>query len=661
MTFTVEFLDTAGAAWQPPTGVTFTAERWSAIAWGGPEKARIAATGQAFGLWELLRILRYGVCIRGASGRLLWHGYVHEVNATIGGTTVGVSLETMYNSVRILYAGTGPDGAPQDAETTTATNADSIARYGTKEMLYSAGDADAASADKLRDRFLAAHKWPAATAESGDDEDEATLDCLGWWHVLDWEYYADATGRDVFDAGGADQAIGWQLVSSTVGFTKADGVLHHMGVSLRVLKKGDKIKVTGSASNNGTFVVADPPDGSKQTEYTANTIRTQASEEIFDSEEGFGFLNKNDFFYLSGTVSSDGFWRLNAATADHLVIQKWWGPLLNTNGVGPSVTVTRLLQARLEAALNNETPGATVTITMAGQKVAQKWTPSTGTWTAGSVHVKVSKTGTPADNLKLELCTNSGGYPGTVLADATVAGSAIGTGGRWKEFALSTPVSVTAGTNYHIVLSRTGAASADHYYTVAVDEDLGYAPGTLNLWDGAAWVARPTDADMAFQVFGVRENATQIESMLDSCGLVARSDVLVTTSISTKHYRDGRTTAKEEIEKLLDQGTAAGANLIATVLPGRVFRIEAEPASSATGDYLVEGGRLMYADGTPCDPGYLPGGAWARVRGLPNSEGFAAISPIFLQRIEYDAAGDKWRWEPRGTPDIFASWNLKQG
>lgn len=661
MTFTVEFFDTNGSAWLPPAGLFFEPERWSALAWGGPEKARIRATGPAFGLWELLRVLRFEVRIRAASGRLVWHGYVHEANVTVGGTTVGASLESMYNAVRILYVGTGADGAPQDAETATATNAESVNRYGTKEMLYSAGDADVASAEKLRDRFLGAHKWPAAAAESGDDEDAAMLDCLGWWSTLGWEYYADSTGREVFEAGGAAQTVGWQLASNAIGFTKADDVLHHRGTSLRALRKGDKIKVSGSVSNNGTYTVADPPDGSKQTEYTATTIRTQADEEIFDSESGFGFLNKNDFLYLSGTASSDGYWRLNAAEADHLVIQKWWGPLLNTNAYGPSVTVTRLLQVRLESALNNESPGASVTITVAGQKAAQKWTPTTGTWTAGFVHVKVGKEGTPSDNLKLELCANSSGYPGTVLADATVAGSAVGAQASWKEFTLSVPVSVAAGTNYHIVLSRTGATSADHYYTVTVDEDLGYAAGSLNLWDGDAWVTRPTDADMAFQVWGVRENSTQIESMLDSCGLVSRSDVLVTTSITTKHYRDGRTTVREEIERLLDQGTAAGGGLVATVLTGRIFRIEAEPASSAASDFLINGGRLMYADGTPCDSGYVPAGQWARVRGLPSSESFAAASPLFLQRVEYDAKGDKWRWEPRGLPDIFASWSLKQG
>jgi len=664
--FSVEFFDKNGVTWLPPAGLTFEPQSWSAMATGGPDDAKIKVKGQAFSLWELLRILAYEVRIRGATGRLLWWGYVHEVTATVGGTTVGLTLETMYNAVRILYSYEDEDGAPQDAETAVSSNSDSMTRYGRKEMLYSAGDADATSAEKLRDKFKAIHEWPTVIAESGDsDDDEATIECRGWWHALEWEYYADPTGREIFDTQNGQQVVGWELSSDAVAFTQSDKTIYHNGVAFRALNVDDKITISGSTSNDGTYTIEDSADRNGQRSYTATTIRFQADEEIFDDADdasGLGFVDKNDFILISGTTSgsNDRYWRLNDAAADHLVIQKWWSYNIATQSAGPSVTITRLLKLRVTEALNNGYPGPTVTITVPGEKVYQKWTPTSGTWDAATIAIRCWKEGTPSDNLKVELCANSGGYPGTVLADATVAGSAIAKQATWKEFTLSTTVEVATGTNYHIVVSRTGASDDEHFYYVAVDEDLGYSGGTFQLWDGSSWINRTTDADMCFQVWGTRENATQMYDMLSSHLLVARAEV-ATTSIATRHYRDGRSTVREEVERLFDQGTSVGGHLVANVTPQRTFQIAAEPTSSNTGDYLIDGGRLLFADGTPCEPGFVPAGNWARIRGLPSSESYARISPMFLQRVEYSVKQGAWRWEPRGMPDVFAEWGLRQG
>lgn len=668
--FTVEFTDDNGTWFPLPATLRATPQSWSATALGGPEQAVIRVTGADTALWECLRMLRYGVRILAASGRLLWWGYVNEVNVTAGGTSAGLTLDTMYNSVRVIYTYDDADGAPQDAETGVHTNSESWARYGRKEMLYSIGDADAASAESLRDKFLSLHEWPVVVAEtSGRHEaSAATLECRGWWNVLEWEYYADATGREVFDAQNGEQTLGWQLTSTEIAFTATDKAIYHNGTAFRALNVGDKMTITGSGGNNGTFEITNSADRNGQRDYTATSIRFGADEEIFDDDptvgqSGFGFLDKNDFFLVSGSSSglNDRYWRLNEADADHLVIQKWWGYNIVSQALGPSVTLTRLLKVQVKESVANGYPGATVTIKIPGQKVYMKWTPSTGSWDVAEISVRVWKEGTPSDNMKLELCQNSSGLPGTVLASATVAGSDIGSKATWKKFTLNTPVTVTNGTNYHIVLSRTGSMSSSDYYYTAVDEDLGYSGGSFGLWDGATWITRAVDADMPFQAWGTRSNEQQIEDMLQSHEIVSRADVSTVTGISTRHYRDGRNTVRREIEALIDQGTSSGGIIVAVATVDRTFRVYDAPASSEIDDLLIDGGRLYYADGTPCDRGYVPAGVWARLRGLPSSETYARISPFFIHRTRYDAVQDTWQWEPRGIEDVFAQWGQRQG
>lgn len=664
MTWGVEWFDLSDSPWLPPAAITVAPQRLSATATGGCDRAVIRITGPVYSLRDFLRVLRYRVHIRNPNGALVWWGYVHEVSVTSDGATDSLSLDEMYNSVRVIYARDDEDGAPVDEETAAATDADSIARYGTREMLYSVGDADAASAEKVRDKFLALHAWPLSPDEGASlgDEDEVIIECRGWWHTLGWEYYADPTGREVFDASSGEQVVGWKLESTEVAFTKSDKGIYHKGVAFRALNAKDKIKVSGSASNDGVYTIESGADSNKETQYTATSIRFQADEEIYDDDNsGLGILDKNDFFQVSGSTSgtNDRYWRLNEASANKLVIQKWWSYNIVTQAKGPSITLTRFLKMRLAESVNNAYPGSSITITVPGEKVYMKWTPTSGTWSVAEIAIKVRKEGTPADNIKVELCANSSGTPGTVLASGTIAGSSIGKGAAWKSATLNTPVSVSNGTNYHIVVSRTGAADEDHYYMLAVDENLGYAGGSMGLWDGAAWIARAVDADVPFQAWGTRENATQIASMLASSAFVASYEV-ATTGLLTRHYRDGRSTVLDEVTDLIEQGTSGGGGLVARVTPARTFQIEEESAYSADTALLASGNALYQPDGTRCAPGHLPAGQWARRRELPSSESYAKLSPFFIQSVEYDVRADAWRWSRRGIPDVFARFQGKQ-
>jgi hypothetical protein len=277
------------------------------------------------------------------------------------------------------------------------------------------------------------------------------------------------------------------------------------------------------------------------------------------------------------------------------------------------------------------------------------------------VVVKVRKVGAPSDNLRMDIydATGVGGLPGASLGNASIAASTIGTGLAWHTISLTTPVTVTGGNYYWVVLWRTGAVSATNYYSVAVDESFSGGANTLKLYDGATWGERVPNADGIVQVWGVRENATQMQDIAETASLIASADVSgATTNLSTRHYRDGQQTIQDELIKLLDTGTSTGARLECIVTPQRTVRVSPEAAVSDNA-LLVDGDGLYLASGGRLDRGVVPAGQWARIRSLPTPESFSALQAMYLQFVEWDDERGEWDWEPRGLPDVAALWTLR--
>ncbi len=73
-------------------------------------------------------------------------------------------------------------------------------------------------------------------------------------------------------------------------------------------------------------------------------------------------------------------------------------------------------------------------------------------------------------------------------------------------------------TQYHVVVSRSGAVDVDSFYGVSTNRDNGYEDGILKLWNGAAWVDREEKGDMLFRVVGELSTTTQIVDMISSHG-----------------------------------------------------------------------------------------------------------------------------------------------
>jgi len=98
----------------------------------------------------------------------------------------------------------------------------------------------------------------------------------------------------------------------------------------------------------------------------------------------------------------------------------------------------------------------------------------------------LAKNGTPADNAVIELYDDSSGVPGSLLATgSTVSGASIsGTSYANASWATSTfSYTLTAGTNYWLRFTRSGAADNSNYYITPYR----IAAANVKHYNGTVW------------------------------------------------------------------------------------------------------------------------------------------------------------------------------
>lgn len=239
-----------------PLGVQLKPLRFSRSIWGGYEKAEVDIVGPAAAVAHLQGKLRYGAEIYNQHGTRCWAGFVNETAISTGVLRKAKSLDNLSNRVAVIYSYEDETGGYAQAGTSWAEDADSIATYGEKELIYSAGDQNGTSATKLRDSLLKAYsKVRRTAANDGSAAVKGSLSGLGWWQTLGWNYFANNEGLTSYDASAStEQPIGWVRSATTISFTGPHTIADSGGV-LGGLQSGDKFVVSGSASNNATFTV----------------------------------------------------------------------------------------------------------------------------------------------------------------------------------------------------------------------------------------------------------------------------------------------------------------------------------------------------------------------------------------------------------------------
>jgi hypothetical protein len=175
-----------------PTGLVFTPIDWSHAAIGGPKAATFTAEGPVQSLWAMLAWLRSPVEIASERGDIIWWGFVHEIEAEIGAIRIGVSLDGVANKVAVQYEQLALNETTTGSSATTpyAIDSDSVALFGTRELLAALTNATETIARAQRDRLLAALKNPIPVLSlEGGGRNRVTVHCRGWWEVLGWQAY----------------------------------------------------------------------------------------------------------------------------------------------------------------------------------------------------------------------------------------------------------------------------------------------------------------------------------------------------------------------------------------------------------------------------------------------------------------------------------------
>lgn len=287
-------------------------------------------------------------------------------------------------------------------------------------------------------------------------------------------------------------------------------------------------------------------------------------------------------------------------------------------------------------------------------KAAQSFQSTTGMTGASTVRLRMKREGLPVDNLVVKLCSDSAGVPGTVLTSSTMVGSTVDENLKWHEFPLAAMVNLAAATTYWILVERSGAVSATNYYKLDANEDLGYASGALKQWNGAAWVARSPDADMLFSVGAQAETTTQLSTILSDCEFITAVDLECASGVYSPSYRDGRLTAGDVVEELLDTGGPNERRLLAQVDINRRVRVFEEDAAGSRDAFLHADGKLHSYLDKPIEIGRWPVGVWARLKDvIPDSLDLNQILDarrVYIDQVLYEANGDIVRFVPRIKP-----------
>jgi len=669
MSLLVRFLDRDFDESLTLAGISVSVENLSWAAQGGPEGATLTVRGDERALWLMDSTLRYGVEVINDRGEAIWWGYVHGVEFAKGALAKGISLGQMSNSVAVAYA--TDDG--ETGRTAYADDAESVTTYGTKQLLVSADNLTATAAEGRRANELNRRRLPIVSPPrvggggfSGSAALTVTLECRGWFGTLDWRYYSRDEGRLVYlPSSENEQKLGWGLVSAYIGFEAGTRYVSQQFADMINLRKGDVFRVSGSASNDGIYTVEQGTERERAV-YAASTISFDAAtREVRDSANRLGAFDAHDVVQIAGSSSNDGYRRVESASGDGSKVVVL-GTLVD-EAAGASVTISRGHYIVVEESLVDELPGASVTLTGLGSMVAQSLQVlSAEGWTLARAAVKVQKVGSPADNLQVAIHGDSAGVPGTLLDSATIGASLIPGQADWVWVDLANTQSLTPGTSYWLVVSRTGANNAFNYYEVFVDPDLGYAPEVLRLYNGAAWVVRLVDAHLPFRLAGLEATNRQMEKLLTRAGaFVPRSEVAA-SGVQTNQWRYGDSTALVELVDLLNLGTSNDVRMLARMTRERTLIVEEEPTRPSQVIYFLRAdGLLVDRYNQPLVEVYPPVGQWVEEKGMiPDSVQVSELlraGPFVLERAEYDVERQAWGTEARDALSVWEMSKIREG
>lgn len=282
--------------------------------------------------------------------------------------------------------------------------------------------------------------------------------------------------------------------------------------------------------------------------------------------------------------------------------------------------------------------------------------------------VYARKQAAPTDNFTLALYAldGSGNPTGSALGSITTAGTGMSTSLGWVRLALSSAVELKARTTYGLLVSRSGAADGANYYVVNVNTSLGYTSGAFKIWNGSAWVARGTDADLVFRLYvdNEVESSEQVRDLATDYGqFFSGVEIRAGSGLALPSYRDGDTLALDEVVNLLESGGANGRRLLATVDEHRTVVVAEEPASTDVGLWIDRDG-IVYDMQDQVWPGQInPCGQWCQAREVLSANvSLNYLNDPTLQFVESATWTPNEGLQPmwRGQPSVEDMFKIKR-
>lgn len=649
--FSVRFRAPGGADVALPYGFTARPLWYSKNIYGGSLQADIEIDGELIRLWSLLNWVGRKATIYNQNNKPVWWGYFNEVLVSRGGLQDGLSLEHMYNRIKIAY--TYEDfGAPVSAMTAWGEHAASIEKLGFRKELieYTEIEATPLMAEVRRDLLLDTVGLPVAIASEGggiDEPPKAIMRCSGHILSLGWLHYEQSSGLEANEDGSGSQVLGQEYYAGSIGFTK-NGKVSDLEGRLHRYQSGSTVRITGTSGglNNGTFRIGGT-DTREKVEYPTASIRFDPTDDIFDDDENLSFIEVDDYVQALGvSANNTKVWRITSANGRQCTTDPKNVSLENNP---PSGILRRGNSFRLDGEFVKQAPGlsGTIRISTHGLQVAQSFRLAGGkSWELASIELQAARVGTPTDFVVIEIRQDNNGSPGALLLSASRPAIEFGVAMATETWTFAGSYMLQPNETYWIVVRRSGAYDPLNYYMLEVDEGVGYSRGVLKLWTGAAWVARSPDADLQFRVLGRWETTRQIREIVSQAGQYINGvDILTPSGVFSNQWRAGDQTAYNEFVGLMRAGTLAGRMLLAEVTVEQILRIYEAPTPDndnavqqmADGEYLDHMGR-------PLEPGFLPVGRWLIRPDIPSAvAAHFGLSPRLVEEAEYDCVENRIR------------------
>lgn len=195
---------------------------------------------------------------------------------------------------------------------------------------------------------------------------------------------------------------------------------------------------------------------------------------------------------------------------------------------------------KLPGANRNRIGRAVKWTSLAMDAYANRFTSGSGTYEMTTIQLWVRKKGSPAGNLRVDLCADNGGIPGAALGSAMVAPEAVDDfASRMVEVAI-TGETQTASTTYWVVVSDENEGNAGNHWEVAYGKGA-TDQAKVSLDGGESW--QDTNAQVYFRVKGAAVNRRWRFFEYDGCTYAVDEKKGGTASVLLMNGERGKATA----------------------------------------------------------------------------------------------------------------------